>query len=291
MDLLENPFTTDTVEGIIQEVFTKGYAVKDNVFSPQLFATVLTEVERFIADDTVTFSQGLNSEGVVDHNVRTDLTTDAQPFTDRDKYPALSCVCRLLQWRGTHMLNQGMTSRLWEGAGGLYKREERRLQLYAREKPQFAVYEGKESFYTAHLDNMRYVHGHGDNRRRVTLVYYLNDVWHEDNGGCLRLYHRHINNHRHSYLSDELHLPPATGSVTVNDTAGQEDLHVDVAPLGNRMVVFWSDMLYHSVLPTRGGYHRKALGIWLSERRETDTVEEKMAQHIADVYCGLDNNT
>jgi Rps23 Pro-64 3,4-dihydroxylase Tpa1-like proline 4-hydroxylase len=65
-------------------------------------------------------------------------------------------------------------------------------------------------------------------RRRLTCVYYLNQDWHSDDGGALRLW--------------------------PSDTA------VDVAPVGDRLVVFFSERLAHEVLPSRRP--RTALTAW-----------------------------
>jgi SM-20-related protein len=72
------------------------------------------------------------------------------------------------------------------------------------------------SFYAKHLDQFQ-----GMAQRKVSVVLYLNDDWHTDNGGQLRLY------------LDE------------ND-AGK---YIDVLPHGGTLACFLSDRFYHAVLP------------------------------------------
>ena len=64
------------------------------------------------------------------------------------------------------------------------------------------------------------------NARAYTAILYLNDSWHPDHGGCLRL---HVD----------------------NDGTGHR--HVDVEPLAGRLVVFSSKDIPHEVLPMRLG--------------------------------------
>lgn len=86
------------------------------------------------------------------------------------------------------------------------------------------------AFYKTHLDRFR-----DDDRRMVSAVLYLNDVWQLGDGGELRL-----------------HLP------------GQAP--VDVEPLAGTLVLFLSGEMPHEVLPTRrdrlsltGWFKRRAL--------------------------------
>jgi len=77
----------------------------------------------------------------------------------------------------------------------------------------FASYPPK-SFYARHLDQFK-----ERNNRMISFVLYLNDDWQPEHEGCLRLYH-----------------PEQTE---------------DIAPIGNRLVLFRSDILEHEVIPTK----------------------------------------
>ncbi|MCU0419444.1 MAG: 2OG-Fe(II) oxygenase [Cyclobacteriaceae bacterium] len=68
------------------------------------------------------------------------------------------------------------------------------------------------TFYKRHLDQFK-----KDDHRKLSVICYLNEAWHEEHGGQLRLY---------------VH-------------AG----HRDVLPLGGRLVCFRSEVLEHEVLP------------------------------------------
>lgn len=72
--------------------------------------------------------------------------------------------------------------------------------------------------YVRHLDAYR-----GAATRRLTVLLYLNPDWTEAQGGCLRLY------------PDRPQAPPLP--------------HLDVAPLGGRLLVFQSRRLEHEVRP------------------------------------------
>lgn len=67
--------------------------------------------------------------------------------------------------------------------------------------------------YGAHLDTFR-----DDKRRVISVCYYLNDEWHDDDGGFLRLHTQ----------------PPQ-----------------DIAPHFDRLVIFKSGTMLHEVLPAR----------------------------------------
>ncbi len=69
------------------------------------------------------------------------------------------------------------------------------------------------SFYKRHLDQFK----ENDNRL-ITAILYLNDGWHEEDGGLLRIY--------------------------------AEEGPKDIYPLGGRLLLFRSDKLEHEVLPT-----------------------------------------
>jgi len=84
-------------------------------------------------------------------------------------------------------------------------------------------YPGGGAKYVKHLDNP------DDNGRKLTLILYLNESWVQGDGGELRLY---------------------------NEMGGYED----VAPLMNRLVIFWADLIPHEVLPAHT--ERYAVTLW-----------------------------
>jgi len=66
-------------------------------------------------------------------------------------------------------------------------------------------------------------------RRRLTVLYYMNEDWREEHGGQLRM-----------YLSD--------------------GKHIDIEPIGDRLVVFWSALMEHEVLLSN--HERYAMTVW-----------------------------
>jgi len=85
--------------------------------------------------------------------------------------------------------------------------------------------------YQRHLDRFR-----DDDRRTLTAIVYLNEAWHADDGGALRLW---------------------------PDPSGQ-GAHVDILPRGGTLVTFLSDRFWHEVQPARR--QRLALTGWFRRR-------------------------
>eukprot|EP00753_Platysulcus_tardus_P006720 PLAT14492.1.p1 GENE.PLAT14492.1~~PLAT14492.1.p1 ORF type:complete len:353 (+),score=130.45 PLAT14492.1:78-1136(+) len=77
-----------------------------------------------------------------------------------------------------------------------------------------ACYPGGGARYVKHIDNPGGLDG-----RKVTMLYYLNCDWKPEDGGALRI-------HR------------------------QKRAAVDVAPIGDRLLLFWSQLVVHEVLPS-----------------------------------------
>ncbi|XP_022097362.1 egl nine homolog 1-like [Acanthaster planci] len=111
--------------------------------------------------------------------------------------------------------------------------------ISGRTKAMVACYPGNGAGYACHVDN--------PNRdgRCITCLYYLNDNWDvEKQGGLLRLF-------------------PVSGG------------YVDVEPLLNRLLLFWSDRRNpHEVQPAFD--KRYAITIWYFDKKERE--EAKMAQ-------------
>lgn len=106
-----------------------------------------------------------------------------------------------------------------------------------RTKIMATCYPGNESRYVAHYDNPN------RNGRIVTTILYLNEGWQPKDGGVLRM-------------------------KTKNTT-------YDVAPLFNRLLVFWSDRRCpHEVLPAVAK-ERYAITIWwLDEKERREAIKQ-----------------
>ena len=110
----------------------------------------------------------------------------------------------------------------------------------SRSQPMLALYPGKSAAYPRHVDNPRTSR---DNGRIITAILYLNPSWAAGDGGELRL------------------APVAP--------AGREPMVIDIPPVMNRLVLFWSDeRMPHEVRPAHA--MRSACTIWfIDESRFT----------------------
>lgn len=119
-------------------------------------------------------------------------------------------------------------------------------RIEGRAKAMVACYPGNGAGYTRHVDNPD-----GDGRC-LTVIYYLNQGWGEDSGGKLRIY--------------------------------RENGHVDVEPVLNRLLMFWSDGRNpHEVLPAY--CTRYAITIWYFDAEERRRAKEL---HRHNVMEGLE---
>ena len=108
---------------------------------------------------------------------------------------------------------------------------------------KLAVCIGEGSAYDKHYDNS----GLSDTRK-VTALYYLNFNWKPEHGGCFRIFN------------------PGSDEVT------------DIEPLADRLLVFWSDRLVHSVEPSFApdgkDDFRYALTLWMTSKSPSDIVRD-----------------
>lgn len=106
-----------------------------------------------------------------------------------------------------------------------------------RSKAMITCYPGNQAHYSTHVDNANH------NGRKVTCIYYLNKDWKDGDGGCLNVYKN---------VSDTHHV-------------------ASVAPLFNRLVMFWSDVRCpHEVSPC--AQPRFALSVWFLDKKEKQAV-------------------
>lgn len=116
-------------------------------------------------------------------------------------------------------------------------------KVTSRSRPMLACYPGNGARYVRHLDNPG---GAGSNGRLLTMLVYLNPGWQQVDGGALRL-------HRLLQCGD--------GDADANADGSQDTAHVDIAPLLDRCVCFWSDhRTPHEVLPAHTP--RWAVSVW-----------------------------
>ena len=91
------------------------------------------------------------------------------------------------------------------------------------------------SYYDKHFDNSG-----AEDLRKLTVLYYLNPSWREELGGCFRIYNRPKNA---NVVPEVIH--------GIQGIRQGEDIIYDVEPKGDRLLLFWSDRLVHSVQPSQ----------------------------------------
>ena len=126
---------------------------------------------------------------------------------------------------------------------------------------KLAVCLGDGSKYDKHYDNQG-----GDDLRKLTCLIYLQESWEESHGGYFRMFANGSEKYkaraglrvgRSTDVGEELWLADETedGFPTV-----------DIAPLGGRLLAFWSDRMVHGVLPSFAvseSSYRWALTVWM----------------------------
>lgn len=150
---------------------------------------------------------------------------------------------------------------------------------------KLAVCLGDGSKYDKHYDNEG-----GDDLRKLTCLVYLQETWEPSFGGCFRMFADVVEGHdaghgfavgRAEHIGDE--LQPLTGEASASGFST-----VDIAPLGGRLLCFWSDKMVHGVLPSFAvseAAHRWALTVWL-QTDDPDAIQfdpEAEGKHFGSV--------
>ena len=134
---------------------------------------------------------------------------------------------------------------------------------------KLAVCLGDGSKYDKHYDNEG-----GDDLRKLTCLIYLQETWDPSLGGCFRMF------------ADAAEGQDATYGLSTGRAAGIDDElqpisevggfpTIDIAPLGGRLLCFWSDTMVHGVLPSFAASeaaNRWALTVWL-QTDEPDAIK------------------
>lgn len=125
-----------------------------------------------------------------------------------------------------------------------------------RSDPQFSVYPANQSRYVRHVDNTC-TGGRGRlcNGRLLTAVYYLNPAWEASAGGELRI------------------SRPRRDDDGIRE-AVEEAPELDVAPLIDRLALFWADSRTpHEVLPSAALRH--AVTVWFFSEAQLDAAPQQ----------------
>ena len=128
---------------------------------------------------------------------------------------------------------------------------------------KLAVCLGDGSKYDKHYDNEG-----GSDLRKLTCLIYLQDEWDEACGGCFRMFAddaaaAQVEGSRGVYAGRAQGVEAA---LQTDPTSAEGFPAVDIAPLGGRLLCFWSDKMVHGVLPSfasTASQNRWALTVWL----------------------------
>lgn len=114
--------------------------------------------------------------------------------------------------------------------------------IYERSDAMLAIYPGGGSRFAKHIDNTTH------DGRRLTVLVYLNPNWTRDLGGALRL------------------TPVSNPDPNIPPTQDYSNKRIDVFPEAGRLLIFYSSIIHHEVLPTYGD--RLALTVWYYDETE-----------------------
>jgi len=122
-----------------------------------------------------------------------------------------------------------------------------------RASTMLARYPGEGARYARHLDAAR---DRAVGARRLTAVYYLNDDWSPDKGGCLRAFLPEAVATEASEALKSIGVEVSSASVDVDPGL----VALDIEPRSDRLVLFASSWLEHEVLPVY--MERYAITTW-----------------------------
>ncbi len=181
---------SDKLNGLVDGIALDGFSIVDDFLSPQETDSIL-ELDEF-RNSLLQFKKaGVGNSG--NKQINEGIRGDYIQWIDRETAPPplLNYLSRLKELIGA--VNQGLFLSLKD------------YEVHLTNYPT-------GSYYKRHLDQFK-----KDDHRKLSVIFYLNKDWKEEEGGQLRIYH-------------------PTGAR-------------DVLPLAGRLVCFRSDLLEHEVLP------------------------------------------
>jgi hypothetical protein len=238
MSLVSKAITSNS-KTILKGLRAHGWAIVDNFLGLETCKTYRDEASTFFQRNEMTLSQSTRWD---------DKTQSIVKYDKHNVYAA--------QLMGGEMYYR--SPRLHEYVVSLIKNF---FPIVSNEFPEaclsnvmasnkLAVCTGDGSYYDKHYDNAG-----ANDLRKLTVLYYMNPSWRADLGGCFRIYQRGCKNES----------VPVHGFKGVN--VG-DDTCIDIEPIGDRLLVFWSDQLVHSVQPSQAPFglddYRWALTVWLT---------------------------
>ena len=230
---------------ICESLISKNYAVLDGFIDDDEALGLKQEIAKLYGDGKMKDGEIGQGSAGTMGGVRKELRTDKVLWMEGDE----PYVGKLLK---RHIMRMDI---LTQKINMLMKAiapegESRGLYVWegaSRSKIMATCYPAGGSKYVAHYDNPN------QNGRKLTTILYLNEQWRAPHGGSLRM-----------------------------KTQGKQ---VDIAPLFNRLLCFWSDRRCpHEVMPTAKGHDRFAITIWYLDaaernRAELRTIDEQHEAH------------
>lgn len=225
-----NSISNECIRGLME----RGYGYQDSFLDREVLKQVIREVELMEFDGQLVEVQQERMRGVRTDKIGWFCTADL----DREKQPGLGTLFKKLISLPFE-LNKKCS-----------------LMLQAGDMFQVAHY-AKDGFYRQHMDG-----GYEDNNngRKITAIWYANSQsWGENDGGFLRMYKRKPN----PYQKAKAAKTAATDSSDAPAAEEAEELLVeeDIAPRGDRLVLFRARDMPHEVLPV--GRKRFAVSFYI----------------------------
>ena len=201
---MPNMHAISQTEQAIDDIARNGYAIIEQFLPAEIISSLEEEARGFL-------SSGLMRKAVTGKNPNSSSDSLRGDFIHWLQNPNSSA--QQTYQTAMHKLSAELNRSLYLG---LFEFE-----------THFAIYPPGKG-YAKHLDQLK-----GSEERQVSTILYLNQNWHNTDGGELRLYL-------------------------------DEETHHDISPQGGKLVVFLSDRFWHEVLPARR--ERISLTGWFRKR-------------------------
>ena len=211
------PTTHSRYEQIIFDLLEKGWSVTPDFIQTDILACMRQAASRY-RDKQYFYRAGIGKGGArtVHNDVRTDYVMWIDPADNASPIKQYLGIIDELRRELNRKLLLGLVE--FEGHIAFYPRG---------------------TYYRKHLDQFR-----NDDMRIITSILYLNENWHEEDGGQLRIY---------------------TG----------ENSYQDILPHAGQLVTFLSSEFFHEVLPT----NRERLSItgWYKKRDHNQLLHQAIS--------------
>ena len=275
---------------------TNSYAIIDFLSGAPDASAIRSEILKLNSDHA--FSKGeLGGEGgeywrTVDNTAkRNDLIQWVPVTAVREKMPAISAYRETIEILVRHLVDSQAHG--FDFFRRLRGRSTKTIPELQNDRLMLALYPvtSEGSRFTVHCDNPPGDSGTGDNGRVLTFTYYANQNWDAPrHGGCLRIYDCGFSKAIPQQPHDRAHWVEAVESRGTSAAAGivasTGHAWVEIEPLGNRLVVFFSDeRVPHEVKEVRWSSdapsYRASITAWYSFQDRAAELEGLKAAFAA----------